>query len=395
MNPLRFGVSLWRLLGGRPQIPRTLKTNNALQTILRRRSVRSFSAQPIPDDAWAAILEAGRLAPSTVNLQTWSFMLFDIPSWKSTFGSALPFSGQKAIITLGDYHRARSVIQAFPASPLIEYTIAVMNASLAAMNMNNAAEALGISSVMLSETGRSGLLDIAYLAEKLALPDGVFPLTTIVFGYARGAYPPMPPKLPLDQITHVGTYHEPDAKQMAAWYDQMLAGYKASHPLSSFKRQLEVYQSKVGQAETTLRRLVLKERDADQVPGESAVTWFHGSQLELSELQTGSTITPSRDLARVFSHKPGLVSFGNDGCIRHNGKISGYLYAIAEEVRSLDVTPHPRARMPGLEWLTTQPLALRLIRQTTPRSTEMLSAEEQLALQARTANSQTSQGSDA
>lgn len=395
MNPLRFGVSLWRLLAGRPQIPRTLENNNALQTILRRRSVRSFSAQPIPDDVWAAILEAGRLAPSTVNLQTWSFVLFDATSWKNTFSSVLPFKGQKAIIILGDYHRARSVIQAFPASPLVEYTIAVMNASLAAMNMNNAAEALGISSVMLSETGRSGLLDIAYLEEKLALPDGVFPLTTIVFGYVRGAYPPMPPKLPLEQITHVGTYHEPDARQMTAWYDQMLAGYKASHLLSSFKHQLEVYQAKVGQAEATLRRLVLEEHAVAQLPGDSAAIWFHGSPLELGELQTGSTITPSRDLARVFSHKPELVSLGTDGCIRHNGLVPGYLYAISEEVRSLDITPHPGARMPGLEWLTTRPLPLRLIHQTTPRSTEMLTAEEQLALQARTANSHTSKVPDA
>jgi nitroreductase len=395
MKPWRFGLSLWRLLGGRPQIPPTLKANAALQLILKRRSVRLFTGQPIPDDAWAAILEAGRLAPSTVNLQTWSFILFDALSWKKTFGTGLPFKGQKAVIILGDYHRARSVIQAFPSSPMIEYTIAVMNASLAAMNMNNAAEAIGISSVMLSETGRSGLLDIGYLVEKLALPDGVFPLTTIIFGYARGPYPPMPPKLSLAQIAHPGTYHEPDADEMASWYDQMRAGYQASHITSSFDDQLGIYQAKVGEAEAALRRMVLREPATDHSPDDKAALWFHGSPTELGELQVGSIITPNRDLARVFSHKPELVSLENDGLIRHNGMVPGFLYAVAEEVRAADITSHPGARVPGLEWLTTRPIRLRLIHQELPRSTELLTEREQAVLRTHTTTSPNSGEPDA
>jgi hypothetical protein len=134
-----------------------------------------------------------------------------------------------------------------------------MNASLAAMAMNVAAEALGVSSVMLSETGRTGLLDAGYLKEKLTLPDGVFSLLTIVFGYARGPYPPMPPKLPLAQICFEGRYREPDAGLMADWLAQMVAGYKASHPFSSFDAQLRIYQSKIGQAEADLQKMIFHE----------------------------------------------------------------------------------------------------------------------------------------
>ena len=67
---------------------------------------------------------------------------------------------------------------------------------------------------MLSETGRTGLLDAAYLRDTLGLPEGVFPITTIVFGYAAGAYPPMPPKLPIDTICFSGRYREAD---LAGW----------------------------------------------------------------------------------------------------------------------------------------------------------------------------------
>jgi len=248
-----FVKSLARILTGKPHVPPSLKGNQLLGIILRRRSVRSFADREIPDDVLAAILEAGRLAPSTVNLQTWAFAVFTAEMWRETFGSSIPFKGRRAVIVMGDTHRVRQVLDAFPHSPLVEYTVAVMNASLAAMNMNIAAEALGVSSVMLSETGRGGFLDAGYLKEKLGLPEGVFPLMTLVLGYARGLYPPMPPKLPLDQICFQAKYQEASGAVMEDWLAQMAAGYKASYPLSSFDAQLRLYLLKVGPAEADLR----------------------------------------------------------------------------------------------------------------------------------------------
>jgi FMN reductase (NADPH) len=254
-----FISSLIKLLRGKPHIPAGLEENALLQTILNRRSVRKFSDRPIPDDVFSAILEAGRLAPSTVNLQTWSFAVFSADSWKGKFGRTIPFKGQRAIIILGDTHRDRIVLDAFPKSPLVEYTTAVMNASLAAMNMNVAAEALGVSSVMLSETGRSGLLDAGYLKDMLGLPDRVVPLMTIIFGYPSGRNAPMPPKLPLDQIMFRDAYQEADQEAMEDWLAQMKAGFKASRIGSSFEKQLGVYVSKIDQAEKDLHAIVFPE----------------------------------------------------------------------------------------------------------------------------------------
>ena len=157
---------------------------------------------------------------------------------------------------MGDTHRNRQVLDTFPHSPLVEYTISIINASLAAMNMNIAAEALGVSSVMLSETGRSGLLDADYIKKKLKLPDGVFPIMTIVFGYASRAYSPMPPKLPLDQICFTNEYKETDQQVLKDWMVQMSAGYKASFPQSSMENQLQLYKSKIERAEKDLHRMI-------------------------------------------------------------------------------------------------------------------------------------------
>ena len=66
----------------------------------------------------------------------------------------------------------------------------------------------------------------------------------------------MPPKLPLEQICFEDTYRETDRTVMEDWLSQMVAGYKAAYPLSSFNTQLRVYQSKIGKAEADLKEMV-------------------------------------------------------------------------------------------------------------------------------------------
>lgn len=203
-----------------------------------------------------AILEAGRLAPSSVNFQTWSFFVFTDQSWPKIFGQPIPFGGNRAIMVMADAHRGRKALGGFPRRPLVEYTLAVINASLAAMNMNIAAESLEVGSVMITETGRGGYLDAIHLKEKLSLPNGVIPLLTLVLGYAKSGRPPIPPKLPIEQICFTEKYREAEPKVINDWLAQMSAGYKADHPLSSFDAQLELYLSKIDRVERDLQELV-------------------------------------------------------------------------------------------------------------------------------------------
>ncbi len=255
-NLLIFIKNLIKIITAKPQVPPSLQNNQLLNTILNRRSIRNFSDREISEDVFNAILEAGRVAPSTVNLQTWAFATFTDQTWKDLFDQSIPFNGKRAVIVLGDTHRAKKVMDFFPHRPLVEYTLAVINASIATMNMNIAAEALGVASVMLSETGRSGFLDAMYLKEKLSLPDGVFPLMTLVLGYPKSGYRAMPPKLPIDQICFTGKYKEAELGILKDWFSQMFTGYKAEHPFSSFDAQLEFYRSKIDQAEKDLKAMV-------------------------------------------------------------------------------------------------------------------------------------------
>ena len=101
--------------------------------------------------------------------------------------------------------------------------------------------------------------------------------------------------------------------------------------------------------------------------------WYHGSSLPLTVLRAGSTFTQDRTLARVFSHKPAIVSRENDGKILHTGTLPGFLYRIAESVMPGDLLPHPSSTMPdGLEWLTLRNFPLECIEATVPLPSEKL-----------------------
>lgn len=53
-----------------------------LDTVLSRRSIRQYTAQDIPDTVLKSILEAGRQAPSAMNLQPWHFIVVTDPQLK-------------------------------------------------------------------------------------------------------------------------------------------------------------------------------------------------------------------------------------------------------------------------------------------------------------------------
>ncbi len=60
----------------------------------------------------------------------------------------------------------------------------------------------------------------------------------------------------MEQICFEDKYHEAERSVMEDWLSQMVAGYKASYPLSSFDAQLRLYQSKIGKAEADLKEMV-------------------------------------------------------------------------------------------------------------------------------------------
>jgi len=105
--------------------------------------------------------------------------------------------------------------------------------------------------------------------------------------------------------------------------------------------------------------------------------WYHGTPLKIYTIFRGSTITQDRNLARIFSHKPTLVSISDDGVIKHNGSTPGFLYRIDDAIQPNDVRPHPNSSMEwGMEWLTNRELRVKLIDRTAVVDSERLTERE-------------------
>lgn len=58
------------------------------ETIEKRKSIRKYSSDPVEREKLEKILEAGRLAPSAVNAQSWHFVMIEEPGLQKKMAEA-------------------------------------------------------------------------------------------------------------------------------------------------------------------------------------------------------------------------------------------------------------------------------------------------------------------
>lgn len=151
----------------------------ALEVIRRRRSCRSFREEILPRKVLEEILEAGRWAPSGMNLQKNRLFVLNDPE---------KVRQMAAIVTTWD-ERYRDRACTFGAPCLIAVTNrrdnynAMADGSCIMENMMLAATALGVGSCWINQFGR--LSDKAELIELLGLEaeEGEFIVGCLALGY--------------------------------------------------------------------------------------------------------------------------------------------------------------------------------------------------------------------
>jgi len=72
-----------------------------MEAIKKRRSIRKYKPDPIPEEALGAVLEAVRWAPSWANTQCWEVIVIKDPKIKSELATALP-KGNPALSSMTD-----------------------------------------------------------------------------------------------------------------------------------------------------------------------------------------------------------------------------------------------------------------------------------------------------
>lgn len=239
---------------------RNKQTNKMVKRMLARTSCRNFKDEDISDKQFNTILEAGRLSPSTANMQTWKFIVFNRRSWKEKFNAEIPFNGPRAIIICADLYRYRKMIkEKFPSVPLTLYTISIINASMAAMNMWNVCTALGLAGIILSDTGKTGFFEPLWLKEKLNLPSMVFPVCTFVMGIPLHKKRFKAPRLPFKAVVNKGEFRNIDKKTMGKLLHRMEDYYEEGVLFLSFKEKLGYYREAFPKIEKELHKLIFEK----------------------------------------------------------------------------------------------------------------------------------------
>ena len=66
------------------------QTNEVLNTIMRRRTVRKFQNKPVPQELMDQLIQAALYAPTRLGKRPWHFIIITDPKVKEALASALP-----------------------------------------------------------------------------------------------------------------------------------------------------------------------------------------------------------------------------------------------------------------------------------------------------------------
>jgi nitroreductase len=177
------------------------KSPSLLDTLLTRRSIRQYSAQDISDTVLKSILEAGRQAPSAMNLQPWHFIVVTDPQLKQQLADGrynkfipdCPVTIVACADTTAVDHRP-SMKAAYEKRAL-----AIIDVSIALQNMVIAAWAQGVGSCWIGDFRESHVKSVLKISNQWRV------VALLTLGYPENP-PQSKTKKPLDDIVSYNVF---------------------------------------------------------------------------------------------------------------------------------------------------------------------------------------------
>ena len=164
-----------------------------VETIMTRRSVRDYKAEPVAREQMQTIIECGIYAPSAMNLQPWAVRVVDAPDFIDGVTAIAVEQMPRLAETEGfrNFFRNAPTV-AFIACPEESYS-GEYDCGLLSENMMLAAWSMGIGSCCLGSVVpvMNSEAAAAYM-ERLELPEGYKLQVAIAFGYPEGEIPAAP-----------------------------------------------------------------------------------------------------------------------------------------------------------------------------------------------------------
>lgn len=177
-----------------------IKSNmDVFECIATRRSIRKFLRLDVPMEMLGAVLDAGRYAPSSGNVQNWRFIVVKKPETIAQIAEAsmqqLWVAQAPAIIVVCSDSEKLQMFYGTRGERLY----AIQNCSASIQNMLLAAHAIGLGASWV------GAFDENILGRVLGIPESVLPQAIIPIGYPDEIVP-TPMHYTLESLVFVEAY---------------------------------------------------------------------------------------------------------------------------------------------------------------------------------------------
>ena len=179
-------------------------TNSTIETLLNRRSIRKFVAEPFDDDTFATLETVAQHAASSQYLNDWSAVRVKDPALKKRMSEIgkQPYIAEAPLlyVFVADEHRNAIIAESkgvptdsdtYGLAGSYRFSQAQNDAVLALHAMETAAYSLGLGCVILG----SLLNDVPGLIEALHLPQYTYPVLGLAIGKPDQA-PALKPRMP-------------------------------------------------------------------------------------------------------------------------------------------------------------------------------------------------------
>lgn len=178
--------------------------NEALKTIYSRRAVRRYKPVPVGHELINQVIDAGRMAPSALNKQPWSFYILTEPVDIQTFSRQIARAGVKEIVRMGVKSIVKTILDlvrapigfghigekdfVFYGAPVVIFITAprdnewaALDVGMCCQNMMLAAKSLGLESCPV---GFGKFVDQTKSYPGLRVPAEERVLISLIMGYS-------------------------------------------------------------------------------------------------------------------------------------------------------------------------------------------------------------------
>lgn len=220
---------------GEAETPPAILWNDTLARLLSHRSVRAYRPDPLPDGVIETLVAAAQSAASSSNLQLWSVVAVRDPARRDRLAELA--GGQQHIrqaplilVWIADLARGHDIAadkgEAVEGFEFLEsFTVAAVDAALAAQNAVVAAESLGLGTVYIGAL-RNRPLEVAAV---LDLPPHAAAVFGLVVGWPDPATPAaVKPRLPQAAVLHEERYALEPQRAAVQRYDETSRRFQRS-----------------------------------------------------------------------------------------------------------------------------------------------------------------------